>query len=58
MVVPVLISGGIFLAAVAGLMYVVFGMTDWWELLGVIVGIVAIMYFMQNILSLDVKLGM
>ena len=58
MVVPVLISGGIFLAAVAGLMYVVFGMTDWWELLGVIVGIVAIMYFMQNILSIDVKLGM
>jgi len=54
MAVPMLIAGAVLVAAMAGLFYVVFAMTDWWEILTIAVAAVLMMFFLQNILDIKV----
>lgn len=54
MAVPVLIGGAILVAAVGGLLYVVFAMTDWWEILAISAAAVLIMMYLQNIMDIKI----
>lgn len=54
MVVPVLVGGAILVAAIAALIYVVFAMTDWWEILGISIAAVLIMMYLPQMLNIKI----